>query len=344
MLLLNRYSVGLRLKELKDNLMMDYEELKNNKKLIKDVNSNVAFLQKKFNNIVSYRNRCFTDSDIDESINNVFQNFIEIISLIPLMANIVDIPQVVRGRPNYNSEMFSKQSQISYNIERSELIEFGRFNQKFEPLFYASLPTESRNVDYVLSCALECCKELTAEHRDYKYQDITVGGWIVTNKFPVINLCFDDKHLKENPSLGLQVQKYLEVIGDAFSSEAADFIKSFLYYFADLSSTFKSCDYDYFATTALFHAIRYYYSEIVDDPKHGLIYPGAMSEKKGLNIVMTRDAARQFLILDKVVMYRYCPVFNGKVDCIAEPCSDLVYPKNGEFIITNYRVPGLQNS
>lgn len=320
--------------------MNNLDVLKSNTKLINEVNNQVPFLWNSFDNILSYKSCSFSDADIDDSVNSVFQNFVEIIKFVPLMATVINVPQVVRGRPNYKGELFTKQSQISYNIECPDRIEFGRFNQKSEPLFYASLPTESRSVDYVLSCALECCKEITADFPNFKYQDITVGGWIVKEKFPVINLCFDDEHLKENPSLAKEMKNYLEVIGECFSNEATFFIKSFLSYFSNLSGTRSSGDYHYFATTALFHAIRYYYSNIVNEPKYGLIYPSAMSEKRGLNIVMTRDAVDNYLSLDKVGMFRYCPVLNGKIDGIVEPCCDLVSPKNGKFDITNYRPIG----
>jgi len=321
--------------------MHSIEDLRNNTQLIDDVNKRVPELWSSFDNIVSYNGRSFSDEDIDNSVNEVFKSCIDIISLVPLMISFVDIPQVVRGRPNYAGEIFNKQSQLSYNTEFPDRIAFGRFNRKSEPLFYASLPTESKNVDYVLSCALECCKELTAEKRNYKFQDITVGGWVVNDPIPAINLCFNDGHLNENPSLQNAVTKHLNLIRECFSPEANQFITSFLYYFSDLSGTLAKNDYHYFATAALFNAIRYYYSEVRKEPEFGLIYPGAMSEKKGLNIVLTREAVDKHLTLDKVVMFRYCPVYNGATDCLAEPCSDLVYPDvAGNFKITGYKLPG----
>lgn len=321
--------------------MNSIDDLKNNLQFIKDVNSQVSYLWKCFDNIKSCSNRSFNDDDIDDTVNFVFQNFLNIIKFIPLMATIVRIPQVVRGQANSKNEpIFSSESRISYNTSRKDLIEFGRFNQKGESIFYASLPTETKNVDYVLSCALECCKELTATIRNYKHQDITVGGWIVKESFPVINLCFDEDHLKENPTLQVEIHRYLGEISECFSDGATKFIREFLYYFSDLSGTLAESDFHYFAPTALFHAIRYHYSHEVNDPKFGIIYPGAMSEKKGLNIAMTCVAVDKFLKLDKVVMFRYCPVHNGLTDCIAEPCSDLVYPdSDGNFIITNYKQP-----
>lgn len=322
--------------------MNNIEELRNHPNLIKDVNGNVSMLWQKFDNIISMRKVDFNDADIDTKVNEVFQNFVEIIKFVPLMATYIEIPQVVRARANFNGEMFTNQGQISYNTECPGRIAFGRFNQKGEPLFYGSLPTESKNVDYVLSCALECCKELTAGDQDFSYRDITVGGWLVNSAFPAVNLCFDEGHLNENPSLKVEMQKYLGIIEECFSKEATDFIKAFLHYFSELSGTLATSDFHYIATTALFHAIRYYYSEIVNEPKYGLIYPGAMSEKKGLNIVLTRDAVDRFLTLDKVVMFRYNLVKPENNKYVAYPCSDMVHPIDRQFSITNFVVPGDQ--
>jgi len=131
----------------------------------------------------------------------------------------------------------------------------------------------------------------------------------------------------------------LATIKECFSPAANEFIKAFLQYFSNLSGSLGETDFHYFATTALLHAIKWYYAAVVEDPKYGLIYPGAMSEKKGLNIVLTTDAVDKFLSLDKVVMYRYYLIRPEKTKYVAYPCSDMARPRNGNFTITNY-IPG----
>lgn len=319
--------------------MNSIEDLRNNKDLILRANASVPDLWAYFDRIICLRKAKFTDIDIDGKVNEAFQNLIKIVDLIPLMVSFINIPQVVRGRPNQNFEIFKNQSQISYNSECSELIQFGRFNQKGEPLFYASLPTEAKSVDYMLSCALECCKELSAELNGLRYQDITIGGWLVKESFPTINLCFDDIHLIENPSLKLEIIKFFNICEECFSVEAYRFIKSFFGYFSDLTGKLATCDFDYFVTTALFHAIRWYYNEKESEFKFGIIYPSAMSEKRGMNIVLTRQAVDRYLSLDKVVMYRYFFVGSDGNNVVAYPVSDIVRSVNGYFNITNYIEP-----
>jgi len=87
------------------------DDLRNNIQLIKDVNNRVPFLWECFDNIIRYKNRSFIDPDIDESVNAVFQNFINIVKLVPLMAVVIDIPQVVWRQKNTKGErVFSTKS------------------------------------------------------------------------------------------------------------------------------------------------------------------------------------------------------------------------------------------
>lgn len=316
--------------------MVEIEDFKNNPELINKINSNVSELWSSFDNILALKNKPLCD----DSVNLAFQNFVDIINIIPLMATVLKIPNIVRGQENTNNEpVFSTERRISYNIEKPELIEFGRFNQQFEPLFYGSLPTESKNIDYVLSCSLECCKEITQDDSNFTYKDITVGGWKVLEHFPVINLCFDNNHLKENPSLKESVEYYLTEMSSCISSQAFYFLKSFMEYFSTLSGTLYSTPYHYFATTALFNAIRWYYDIKMNDPKFGLIYPGAMSEKKGLNIVLVKEAVDKFLSLQKVVMYRYWRIKGKENEFFALPCSEVVHAENGKFLIKGFVEP-----
>jgi hypothetical protein len=271
----------------------------------------------------------------DENFNAAFQSFYKIVRIIPLLKSVISIPQIVRGRPNYNGEIFSEKSDISYNSKRPDLIKLGRFNRVFEPLFYGSLPVESSKLDYVLACALECGKELTDQHNPPQVQDFTIGAWVVETPFDVVTMCFNDKHLIHNPSLKEAVDGYMEAITTELSSKASDFIKEFLFFYSNLSSQMSIDEKSYYVLTGLFVAVRYYYKTVEKSKIYGLIYPSATTESEGLNIVLTRHAVDNHLRLDKVVMYRYFLEKSSKT-YIAHPCSDLVRVKGDKFVIPNY--------
>jgi hypothetical protein len=96
----------------------------------------------------------------------------------------------------------------------------------------------------------------------------------------------------------------------------------------------------YQVLTPMFIAMKYYSETFNKELIYGLIYPSAMSLAKGLNVVLTRDAVKQFLRLDKVVMYRYCLVKPERKTWIADKCSDIVKVKGHKFRITGYIPPG----
>jgi hypothetical protein len=316
------------------------EELRHNSELIKKVNSNVYFLKKQFEIILSQDSSKFNDPNIDETLTIILNCFMNIIDLVPLMITMVDTPHLVRGRANYNGELFSNQQQISYNSQFPELIQYGRFNNKREAVFYASLPTESNSDDYVRSCVLECCKELTAEQKRFKFQDVTVGGWILKEPIPAVNLCMDTNHLQGNRPLGEAVVEYQTLIDDCLSNEASSFILEFMNYFSSLSGTKAFKDYDYYVTIVMFHAIREYYGSIFNEPKFGLIYPGAMSDKRGLNLVLTAEGVDRFLELERVLMFRYYRDYKGTDGLLPDQCSEVVFPNNESFEFKHYRRPG----
>lgn len=271
----------------------------------------------------------------DDNFNEAFQNFHEIIKVIPLLKNEITIPQIVRARPNYEGEMFTEQGQLSYNIACPKKIQLGRFNRKFEPLFYGALPVENSKVDYVMTSTLETCKELIDQDRPPKVQDLTISAWLVEKPFDIVNLCFNDKHLVKNLSLKESVDGYLKGINEHFTSRSSKFIKEFLFFYSDLSGQLCLDGKSYYVLTALFVAIRYYYKTTEKTRIYGLIYASAMTESEGLNIVLTRYAVDNFLKLDKVLIYRYLFEASTKTYMIY-PCSKMAKVENGAFEITEF--------
>ena len=317
--------------------------LNNNPDYVKRVNESVAILHNHFIEIKKHLDQPLTD----DNFNDAYQRFIKIFDIIPILKVKLPMPQIIRGRPHqYGTPLCNERWQVSYNWRFQNKIKLGRFNQQAEPLFYGSLPTESKDMDAVLSCALECCKELSIEYNTPDLQDITVSGWMIDQPFNVVILCFDDLHLKDNPDLKSAVDAYIKTIYDHFSKEAASFIEQFFRYFSELSRTIMDNNACYQILVPFFSAIRYYadhFSYLTEtgenEPVYGMIYPSAMSMAKGLNIVVTREAVKQFLRLDKIVMYRYFLVKPERTTWVADKCSDIVKVKGRKFTITNYILP-----
>lgn len=308
-------------------------ELLKNPHYIKRVNESVEMLYSHFDELKKLLHKPLSDDNYDAA----FKHFYEIFDVVPLMKLELNMPQIVRGRMHKNGDQLCNEHwQVSYNWRFQHKIELGRFNQRGEPLFYASLPTQSDEIDYIFTCSLECCKELSLEYNTPDVQDITLSGWAIEKPFYVINLAFDDLHLKYNPDLKESVSNYFKAIHANFSEPAAAFIESFLRYFSEVSRTRSNKNESYQLLGPLFIAIKYYSEHINKEPIYGLIYPSAMSMAKGLNVVLTRDAVKQFLRLDKVVMYRYFLVKPEGTTYVVDKCSDIVKVQGRKFKITNY--------
>lgn len=217
------------------------------------------------------------------------------------MVTFIEPNYIARARANYG-ELFQYEHQISYNSTNTDLVPAGRFNRPMEDLFYGGLRVDNPETDHLLACSLENCKELIDDENPPSIQDMTLGRWMIKERFPVMNLFFNETHLSGNKVLKEATNGYLNEIG--FNREAASFIKLFMEFFSDLSCK-KDPGNGYYILNALYYAILYYYSETYHVIVPGIIYPSAMSEGKGLNIVMVPAAVDRLLTLDKVVIYRF---------------------------------------
>lgn len=240
----------------------------------------------------------------DDNFNVAINTIHFIVDKIPLMASFIDPTVIIRARPNYGNH-FSKESEISYNSSNIDAIAAGRFNRPREALFYGGLRVDNPKTDHVLSSMLESCKELVNEYNAPQVQDLTVGKWLVKTTIPIINLCFDERHLEGNKTLKDATEQFKSKIHNYFSSEAASYIERFLNFFSSLSCDIDKNKNSYYILEAFFTAVRYYYQKTLNFSLAGIIYPGAMSEAKGLNIVLTPEATNSYLQLKNVVMYRF---------------------------------------
>lgn len=293
-------------------------------------NENIEVLESKLANIRHLLTLEVDDARFNEAIND----FHFIIDKIPLMVTFIEPTYIVRARPNYNGEIFEFEHQISYNSTNTDVIQAGRFNRPKEGLFYGGLRVDNPETDYVLACSLESCKELIHPDTPPSVQDMTVGRWTVGERFPVVNFCFNGAHLSGNQVLQTATSGYLKEMGSYFNSRATAFVKDLMFFVSDLSCTAQPGN-GYYILNALFYAILYYYENTYGVLPAGVIYPSAMSESKGLNIVMLPPAVDYYLKLDKVVMYRFFLVKDDK-QYVSYPCSDLVDVIDNKFSISNY--------
>jgi hypothetical protein len=310
----------------KMNLKSDFS---NAKGIIKYLDENLKEFEGYFENIKGLLLKPANDENYTEA----FHNFKSIFEYVPLMATFIKEEMIVRARPNYNGELFSIQSELSYHPD-PKYVKAGRFNAPGVTLFYGALQVDKSEVNVSLTSCLECCKGLISKTNPVSLQDLTMGIWHIKEVLPVVNLCFDDLHLKTNIPLKKQASHYLKQLRKNYSIEAYDFIKGMLNFLSTLSSTRDEDNDSYYVLSALFEALRYYYSEVMQSPFTGLIFPSSATEGIGLNIVLVPPAVDHCLSLEKVGMQRF--VLNSKNGYDSQPCCDLADVSDGNFKIANY--------
>jgi RES domain-containing protein len=308
------------------------DELAQNANLLKAIHESLPELETEFAKI-----QTLFDHDVSNERFSVAINcFYYIFDFIPLMSLELrpGQMQLFRSRPNKKNELFSKQTDISYNSTNPEIIQAGRFNQPGKAAFYASLPVQKGKVEASGSACLETCKGLTDQENPVDLIDFTIGRWDVIKPFHVVNICFAEDHLQYSPDLGYAVASFFDNIKKTLSPESFAFVHRFLIFFSEMSGRQSLQQREYYILTAFYFALGCYYKDKKQEDVYGLIFPSAATERNGLNIVMTPEAVDLHLELDVVMMYRY---FRSDKIFVADRCSDMVKAKDGEFSITGFQ-------
>lgn len=223
------------------------------------------------------------------------------------MISSIDETVITRARRNTRA-LFSRKDEISYN-KNLDSIQAGRFNLKSESVFYGCLPTFRENGEYINygnQCPMfEVCKEINT-HEGLRFPVFfTLGFWKVTKQLSVLNLCFEDDHLSANAGIHSPIKSFVDVVKMHSSEIAFDFIQSVWKYFSFLSRKWdnKPASNYYYILTAFYRAFEEHYKAINGNECDGIIYPSAMTQAKGLNIVLKPTTVSECLELRRVQMY-----------------------------------------
>ena len=304
--------------------------LKANIKLIKETESNLETMKEKFNELKLLS----TQVGNNENFHKAYSCFLYLFSYIPVMGTKLDVGiSLFRSRQHIKkNETFTKISEISFN-QNLHLIKQGRFNREGEPMFYATLPVNNNLIESTLVACLETCKRLT-ELPAISIKDFTIGKWEIKQPFYVVNFCMDGEHLNTNFGIKIQIDGFVDLIKTNYNHSTSDFILEFYQYFSELSSKRAENNHNYFILIALFLSLREYYKNNPNHKVTGLIYPSAMSERKGLNIVLIPDVVKNLIYCEKVGMYRFRGI--GK-SYSADPCCEVSIPtEKGYFQIQGH--------
>ncbi len=156
-------------------------------------------------------------------------------------------------------------------------------------------------------------------------------------KFPVLNLCFEDKALRAHPGLKRVVDSYLSNLEKDFPHKTAKFIKECWFLLSKLASIRYEYDQQYFITTAFFCVLREYYKIYFNDLINGIIYPSSMIYSDAINIVLMPEAVDKYLYLKEAFMYKYVRGIDNKKSYDCGVCSLISQVSNHKLNIAGIK-------
>lgn len=245
-----------------------------------------------------------------------------IVSRVPVPLVKVDVPYVVRCRPNKLGErMFTNISDLSYNPKSRP----GRFNLECEPLFYAAPPSKKENGFPPELCAIfETNKEFKDDNciiDNDRY--VTLGYWNINKRFFAIALSFYSQADRNNEAINYMNNFFTNILSRKFSPPSKE-IMLYLYKYLSLrAGSIQENENYYYITTAFRHALEHYYGRELK----AILYSSSMTENKALNLVITKDIIDSGDVsFGQAIMYR---IDRNKH---VEHCTEFVSAdKNGEF-------------
>lgn len=263
----------------------------------------------------------------DIAFNELVEMCFKIVCRVPIFVVEVDVPYIVRCRPNNNLQVFKNVSELSYN-PFEEKIDYGRFNLKREPIFYGVTPSKPKNnFPEELATIFETCKDLKDENiilSSNRY--VTLSYWKIVKRFFAVVCSLYDEGIVKNLTLEHMHTFFESNLANKFTTESRKVISTLHRYLSRKASCIKESNNDYLITTAFRHALEKYYGKEVK----AIIYSGADSDNHCINIALTKSTVdEKYIEFENAIMYEIRPTKEIK------PFSEFAYPLRDDYFIFN---------
>lgn len=195
---------------------------------------------------------------------------------------------VMRARPNYDGERFSKKSDFSFKPQNLNKT-YQRASTPNQTMFYAtSIPEkiEKGELDNMRVVGVAETIQMMRDKTKSGYQKISFGRWYVEEDIDLLAIIHKDTYLKESSYTRELVEAYKSFIKQS-PKEFQDRSFKFQNFLADeFSKDVEGNDYDYIIS-AIFSEMAT--SKGLD----GIIYPSVRVDGKGFNIAITPKATEK---------------------------------------------------
>jgi hypothetical protein len=195
---------------------------------------------------------------------------------------------VMRARPNYNGERFSKKSDFSFKPQEFNNT-YQRASTPNQTMFYATTvpdKLEPRELDNTRIIGVAETIPMLRDKTKSGYQKISFGRWYVKEDIDFIAIIHKDTYLKESSYTEELVSAYHEFI-KGVPKEIVDRSLEFQTFLADeFAKENINEDYDYMISAV--------FSEMATKNRvDGIIYPSVRVGGKGFNIAITPKATEK---------------------------------------------------
>jgi hypothetical protein len=236
---------------------------------------------------------------------------------------------VMRARPNYNGEKFSKKSDFSFKPQKNNDT-YQRASTPYQTMFYgAVLPEDLREGELDnarIIGALETVPLLRDKNKS-GYQKISFGRWFVKEDINLIAIVFNEEYIKKNRYTSELANSYKEFCKytDPDIVEKSNKFQSFLA--SEFSKETIRNNYDYMISAI--------YSELVTKKGYdGVFYPSVRVAGEGFNVALTPEATEKLEL--KVV--GECSLYKLKENAVLGLDSILeINDSDAEFVLDDSR-------
>lgn len=195
---------------------------------------------------------------------------------------------IMRARPNYNGERFSKTSDFSYKPQKYNKT-YQRASTPFQTMFYAaSIPdqVEKGELDNARIIGVSETIPLLRDKQASGYQKISFGRWYVLEDLNLMAIVHETNFLEESSYTRDLVEGYKGFIANVPKEIAERSIKFQDYLATEFSKKEINGDYDYMIS-AIFA------ENMVKNGLDGIIYPSVRVDGKGFNIAISPEASKK---------------------------------------------------
>jgi hypothetical protein len=225
----------------------------------------------------------------ESDIRSIFK---EVGKIIHIVVKFHKGKSVMRARPNYNGERFTKMSDFSFKPSKYNNT-FQRASTPMQTMFYAtSIPDiiEKGELDNMRVIGVAETIPLLREKDKSGYQKISFGRWYVKEDLNLIAIVHEKRYQEQS--------NYTRELVEAYSS----FIENFSLEIKSRSLKFHSFLAEEFSKEEINGDFDYMISAIFTDMVvkqgfDGVLYPSVRVGGKGFNIAITPEATKKIELL-----------------------------------------------